>query len=302
MANRGKPQAPQPGKGLASPAPGQQRGLSPSPGGQRGAYPPAGGLDQTQNIDGILDSSAGDDPESLKQYANRLQQVVMQQHTARREDWSHFHSREATLLDELGELRRFAEDRDSLRWYEAKLMEELRLERRKRIDLEARLTGADRWRTEAISAGKMARNAEVNMTFSQEAELAEAREWQRNAERFRNGEERALAEARLSEDSLRRARQELGRKNRELEKRTAEVELRAEAGEAEALATAYRLSGELRGELDSVRSATGVRGAGGATAQYASSPQPQVSQARRALEDIRNVRERVDGLLSGYPM
>merc|ERR1712151_642035 len=112
-------------------------------------------------------------------------------------------------------------------------MEELRLERRKRIDLEARLTGADRWRTEAIAAGRMARNAEVNMSFGQEAELAESREWQRNAERFRAGEERALAEARYAEDGLRRARQELGRKNRDMEKRTAEVELRAEAGEAE---------------------------------------------------------------------
>jgi len=245
------------------------------------------------------------DPEEIKSYANRLQQVVMQQHTARREDWSHFHSREASLLDEVGELRRFAEDRDSLRWYEAKIMEELRVERRKRIDLEARLTGADRWRTEAISAGRMARNAEVNMSFGQEAELAEAREWQRNAERFRSGEERAMAGERLAEDSLRRARQELGKRNRDLEKRTAEVELRAEASEAEALATAYRLSGELRGELDSVRGASRVIQTGGAPATYAGGGQaavPQVSQARRALEDIRGVRERVDGLLSGYPM
>lgn len=258
--------------------------------------------EEEPTLDGILDTT--DDPESLKQFANRLQQVVMQQHTARREDWAHFHSREASLLDEVGELRRFAEDRDSLRWYESKLMEELRLERRKRIDLEARLTGADRWRTEAISAGRMARNAEVNMTFSQEAELAEAREWQRNAERFRAGEERSMAEARLAEDSLRRSRQELGKRNRELEKRTAEVELRAEASEAEALATAYRLSGELRGELDSVRIASGVRGdpRGGGGGHGGASPAPQVSQARRALEDIRGVRERVDGLLSGYPL
>lgn len=272
----------------SSPSP-QSRGK----GGGRGVEEPA-------PIESILDSQ--DDPQSLKDYANRLQQVVMQQHTARREDWSHFHSREASLLDEVGELRRFAEDRDSLRWYEAKIMEELRLERRKRIDLEARLTGADRWRTEAISAGRMARNAEVNMSFGQEAELAEAREWQRNAERFRSGEERAMASERLAEDSLRRARQELGRRNRDLEKRTAEVELRAEASEAEALATAYRLSGELRSELDSVRGAAAVRGMGGAPGQYAGSPAPQVSQARRALEDIRGVRERVDGLLSGYPM
>jgi len=254
-------------------------------------------------VDSILETT--DDPQSLKDYANRLQQVVMQQHTARREDWSHFHAREASLLDEVGELRKFAEDRDSLRWYEAKLMEELRLERRKRIDLEARLTGADRWRTEAISAGRMARNAEVNMSFGQEAELAESREWQRNAERFRNGEERAMAAERLAEDSLRRARQDLGRRNRDLEKRTAEVELRAEASEAEALAAAYRLSGELRGELDSVRTASGVRGGNmgySAPMRDPSSPGPQTSQARRALEDIRGVRERVDGLLSGYPM
>merc|ERR1711937_30026 len=99
-------------------------------------------------------------------------------------------------------------------------MEELRLERRKRIDLEARLTGADRWRTEAIAAGRMARNAEVNMSFGQEAELAEAREWQRNAERFRAGEERSMATERVTEDALGRSRQELGRKNRELEKRS----------------------------------------------------------------------------------
>lgn len=250
----------------------------------------------------VLDDK--NDPASLKDYANRLQQVVMQQHTARREDWAHFHSREATLLDEVGELRRFAEDRDSMRWYETKLMEELRLERRKRIDLEARLTGADRWRTEAISAGRMARNAEVNMSFGQEAEMAEAREWQRNAARFQGAEERALAGERLAEDSLRRARQDLGKQNRALEKRSAEVELRAEASEAEALAAAYRLSGELRGEIDSVRSASARRegGSSGPGGAVPSSPAPQVSQARRALEDIRGVRERVDGLLTGYPM
>jgi hypothetical protein len=253
-------------------------------------------------LDSILDAKS-DDPMAMKDYAQRLQQVVLQQHTARREDWAHFHSRESGLLEEVGELRRFAEDRDSLRWYEAKLMEELRLERRKRIDLEARLTGADRWRTEAIAAGRMARNAEVNMSFGQEAELAEAREWQRNAERFRVGEERAANAERMAEDSLRRARQELGRRNRDLEKRTAEVELRAEASEAEALATAYRLSGELRSELDTVRGATG--GFNGGRDQYYNaprSPAPQVSQARRALEDIRGVRDRVDGLLQGYPM
>lgn len=239
-----------------------------------------------------------DNGESLKSYSNRLQQVVMQQHTARREDWGHFHAREAALLEEIGELRRYAEDRDSMRWYEAKLVEELRLERRKRIDLEARLTGADRWRTEAIAAGRMARNAEVNMSFGQEAELAEAREWQRNAERFRAGEERAMATERLAEDSLRRSRQELGRKSRDLEKRSAEVELRSEASEAEALASAFRLSAELRNELDAVKTNTsGARQIGGQP-----SPGRPVSQARRALEDIRGVRERVDGMLSGYPM
>merc|ERR1719408_1028705 len=239
---------------------GKEETASPSPAGQRG---PGKSVSPGP-------STRPKDDDDLKSYSNRLQQVVMQQHTARREDWAHFHAREAALLDEVAELRRFAEDRDSLRWYEAKLMEELRLERRKRIDLEARLTGADRWRTEAIAAGRMARNAEVNMSFGQEAELAEAREWHRNAERFRAGEERAMAAERVAEDSLRRARQEIGRKNRELEKRTAEVELRAEASEAGALATAYRLSGELRGELDSVRTAAGVRGGGGVPSQYAS--------------------------------
>jgi len=189
-------------------------------------------------LDSILDAKS-DDPMAMKDYAQRLQQVVLQQHTARREDWAHFHSRESVLLEEVGELRRFAEDR----------------------------------------------------------------EWQRNAERFRVGEERAANAERMAEDSLRRARQELGRRNRDLEKRTAEVELRAEASEAEALATAYRLSGELRSELDTVRGATG--GFNGGRDQYYNaprSPAPQVSQARRALEDIRGVRDRVDGLLQGYPM
>lgn len=259
---------------------------------------------------GSLDPDLDEGPndiESLKRYCKRLSQVVMQQHTARREDWAHFHARENQLLEEVGELRRFAEDRDSLRWYEAKIMEELRLERRKRIDLEARLTGADRWRTEAIAAGRMARNAEVTMSFGQEAELAEAREWQRNAERFRAAEERAVASERFAEDSLKRSRQELGRSMRDLEKRAAEVELRAEASEAQTLSEGWRLAGELKGELDAMKGAAaqGYRGGGPKAPALESVPVSpvtgRVTSARRALEDIRGVRDRLDGVLSSMP-
>lgn len=265
------------------------------------AKPAAKRAQEDIGYDTLLDGR--DDPDDLKEYVRRLQQVVLQQHTARREDWSHFHARETGLQDELNELRHFAEDRDSLRWYETKLMEELRLERRKRIDLEARLTGADRWRTEAIAAGRMARNAEVNMSFGQEAELAEAHEWQRNAEKFRAGEERAVASEKLAEDNLRRARQELGRQSRDLEKRTAEAELRAQAGEAEALSAAWKLSGELRSELDSVRLVGPYRGGGSSPrANFRSaSPAPNVSQARRALGNVRGVKEQLDGMLTDYP-
>lgn len=294
----------------------KDRGKSPGPAASSGRDHRHVPLDD--NDDGFDEDNPGgggfsmldegpNDIESLKRYCQRLSQVVMQQHTARREDWAHFHSREQQLLEEVGELRKFAEDRDSLRWYEAKIMEELRLERRKRIDLEARLTGADRWRTEAIAAGRMARNAEVTMSFSQEAELAEAREWQRNAERFRAAEERAVASERFAEDSLRRSRQELGRSMRDLEKRAAECELRAEAGEAEALSTGWRLAGELKGEIDAMKGAAaqGYRGGNPPAADLRPvSPAPtteRVTSARRALEDIRGVRDRLDGVLGGYP-
>ncbi len=59
----------------------------------------------------------------------------------------------------------------------------------------------------------------------------------------------------------------------------------ARASEAEVLAEAWRMSGELRSELDAVRSGE------------AAVPQGNDSSARRALQDLRELRQRYNDML-----
>ena len=87
---------------------------------------------------------------SLQRYAVRLSEVVMQQHAARRKDWGNWQVKEEELNDEIRSLRREAQseqqERDQAMGREVILEQELRAERRRRIDLEAQVTLADTWK------------------------------------------------------------------------------------------------------------------------------------------------------------
>ena len=76
-------------------------------------------------------------------------EVVMQQHAARRKDWAAWQAKEEELCDEirdLGEqLRAEQQEHDQVMGRETILEQELRAERRRRIDLEARPRQVPGW-------------------------------------------------------------------------------------------------------------------------------------------------------------
>merc|ERR1719507_103612 len=124
--------------------------------------------------------------DALKQYATRLSEVVVRQHAARREDWAEWRAREASLLAELRCLQRNAQNLSEQevlqRAHGAKLDQELSVERRKRIDAEARLTAAEIWRTEAVTADQAARSTCSHAAVLRDKEAEVAREWKQQAE------------------------------------------------------------------------------------------------------------------------
>lgn len=87
---------------------------------------------------------------SLQRYAVRLSEVVMQQHAARKKDWTSWQAKEDELNDEIRSLRHEMhaeqQERDQAMGREVLLEQELRAERRRRIDLEAQVTLADSWK------------------------------------------------------------------------------------------------------------------------------------------------------------
>lgn len=78
--------------------------------------------------------------------------------------------------------------------------------------------------------------------------------------------------------------QELNSRLEEREHQFSQRVQMARASEAEVLAEAWRMSGELRSELDAVRSGEAV-------------PQGNDSSARRALQDLRELRQRYNDML-----
>mmetsp|Transcript_21794 Transcript_21794/g.49619 ORF Transcript_21794/g.49619 Transcript_21794/m.49619 type:complete len:330 (-) Transcript_21794:3-992(-) len=290
---------------------------------------------QVDDPPGSFQDHPGEDVSSLQQYAARLAEVVSRQQLARREDMLTWRDREQALISEVAaaerEARRACEERDRYRIVEVRMAEELKAERRGRIRLEAQLVGSDRWRAEAEACDRATRAARGQVAFAHEAEAAEAREWKLAVHRAREGEARALTMERSERDAVLRARQELIKSQRAMERGAAETELRAEAGEAQALSAAWRLTGELRSELDDLRGASArlkaetVPSAGGgglfdlldrnhdgvisrdefrrgvAPIAAASTTRQPSASAARAMEELRGARQKVNGLLSSLP-
>mmetsp|Transcript_44839 Transcript_44839/g.90421 ORF Transcript_44839/g.90421 Transcript_44839/m.90421 type:complete len:257 (-) Transcript_44839:115-885(-) len=242
------------------------------------------------------DEFVGNSAYNLRRYALQLSEVVIQQHEARYEDWAQWRARESELLEEVRALQQqvqtLAQEQDG----QAVLDQELRAERRRRIDAEARLTGAEVWRTEAAAADRAARAASSHSISVQGAESNEAREWKRQATMARSAEASAIASEKRAEDTAYRAQQELARHLREAEGRVTQSERRAQASEAMALGEAWEITGELRSELDACCRGANRWGAG-------SPPRPdgQFTTARHALQELRGVRERYNQLLAELP-
>lgn len=226
---------------------------------------------------------------SLQRYALRLSEVVMQQHAARRKDWAAWQAKEEELCDEirdLGEqLRAEQQEHDQVMGRETILEQELRAERRRRIDLEAQLTLADTWKAEAQAADRAARLANSNSALAAKTESEAAREWKRQAAEARKAEAKASAGQQRAELAAQNARKELHRHLEEREQHFQQRVQQARASEAEVLAEAWRMSGELRSELDAVRSSDRPES------------ELQEGSARQALQDLRELRQRYTDML-----
>eukprot|EP00929_Paragymnodinium_shiwhaense_P102751 TRINITY_DN65977_c0_g1_i1.p1 TRINITY_DN65977_c0_g1~~TRINITY_DN65977_c0_g1_i1.p1 ORF type:complete len:404 (-),score=116.33 TRINITY_DN65977_c0_g1_i1:831-2042(-) len=220
------------------------------------------------------------DGEQLNRYAVRLSEVVMQLHASRREDWSEWRARENALLEEVVSLQRLANDRQKLSVEEVRIEEELRRERRKRIDAETKLTLQDRYRQEAVEADRLARGNTTQAAISYEAEANECRVFRRQAGKALQAEQRAVAMARLAEEQAGQVQEELVRQLHEVHWRAKQSETRTHAAEAAALGEAWRCAGELRGEMQAWE--THQRGG---------------RAGREALDELQGIRRRVDELL-----
>eukprot|EP00435_Cladocopium_sp_Y103_P042632 s2293_g11.t2 len=225
---------------------------------------------------------------SLQRYAVRLSEVVMQQHAARKKDWKNWQGKEEELNDEIRELRRQVateqQERDQAVGREVILEQELRAERRRRIDMEAQVTLADSWKAEAAAADRAARMSSSNAALAASAESEAAREWKRQAAEARRAEAKAMAGQQRAELAAQQARKDLNSHLEEREQQFSQRVQMARASEAEVLAEAWRMSGELRSELDAVRSGEAA-------------PPSQDSSARQALQDLRELRQRYNDML-----
>mmetsp|Transcript_17331 Transcript_17331/g.49295 ORF Transcript_17331/g.49295 Transcript_17331/m.49295 type:complete len:284 (+) Transcript_17331:165-1016(+) len=280
------------GSHLSAPKAGPHRATS-SRRGRAPAAPTSTGVSDIEVPDAAADAG------TIREYAVRLSELVIKQHQARREDWAEWRAREAVLLEEAqGDSGALAEERDHFRKVQAGLRTELNMERRRRIDTEARLTAAEHWYADALSTDRVARAESAQSALVYEGEAAEVREWRRRADLFHRREEQALLGEQRAQESTARARQDLVRQMRDAEHRLADSERRAKSSEAEVLSTAYRISGELRHELDAVSRAGLADGAAGGEPQ-----QQAIGQlsARQALQDLRRLRERYTNILADPP-
>eukprot|EP00931_Biecheleriopsis_adriatica_P066282 TRINITY_DN40679_c0_g1_i1.p1 TRINITY_DN40679_c0_g1~~TRINITY_DN40679_c0_g1_i1.p1 ORF type:complete len:263 (+),score=67.21 TRINITY_DN40679_c0_g1_i1:175-963(+) len=234
------------------------------------------------------------DETSLRRYATRLSEVVMQQHTARRKDWAAWHAREEKLAEEVRDLRQevFSEQqaREEALGREAILEQELRAERRRRIDLEAKVTLADTWKTEALAADRAAKITSANAALQASVESEAAREWKRQAIEYRQAEAKCAAKQHQAEVAAQQARQALTRHVDEQKEKDQTIKLQ----ESEVLTEAWRVSGELRSELHTVARQSPYGGSTGEVLQNGSA-------ARQALHDLREVRLRYTSLLDDLP-
>uniref|UniRef100_A0A7S1AAW4 Uncharacterized protein n=1 Tax=Noctiluca scintillans TaxID=2966 RepID=A0A7S1AAW4_NOCSC len=176
---------------------------------------------------------------------DKLSEVVMELHSARQDDWASWRSRESSLVDEA---RVALEDRDFCWLAEVQIADDLRNERRRRIDAQAELSAVEQ---------------RAEKEPSMEAEAMEMRKWRLIGERALDREERVLAGERAADDERRRAENKFARSRQEFAHHVAETEVRVEAREAEALSEAWRLSSELRTEIEARRQAPSVVAAAG---------------------------------------
>ena len=153
------------------------------------------------------------------------------------------------------------------------------------LPAEAQLTLADTWKAEAQAADRAARLANSNSALAAKTESEAAREWKRQAAEARKAEAKASAGQQRAELAAQNARKELHRHLEEREQHFQQRVQQARASEAEVLAEAWRMSGELRSELDAVRSSDRPES------------ELQEGSARQALQDLRELRQRYTDML-----
>ena len=214
----------------------------------------------------------------------------MQQHAARRKDWAAWQVKEEELCDEIrdlnGQLQAEQQERDQAMGRETILEQELRAERRRRIDLEAQLTLSDTWKAEAAAADRAARLATSNSALASAAESEAAREWKRQAAEARRGEAQARAGQHREELAYSTLHRQFEEREAQYWAQYQQRVQQARASEAEVLAEAWQMSGELRSELDAVRER-----------DLSERPLSEQSSARQALQDLRELRQRYTDML-----
>ncbi|CAE7364527.1 kz [Symbiodinium natans] len=219
-----------------------------------------------------------------------MSEVVMQQHAARRKDWAAWQVKEEELCDEIrdlnGQLQAEQQERDQAMGRETILEQELRAERRRRIDLEAQLTLSDTWKAEAAAADRAARLATSNSALASAAESEAAREWKRQAAEARRGEAQARAGQHREELAYSTLHRQFEEREAQYWAQYQQRVQQARASEAEVLAEAWQMSGELRSELDAVRER-----------DLSERPLSEQSSARQALQDLRELRQRYTDML-----
>lgn len=252
---------------------------------------------------GDYGSTPGCMVEPLREYALQLSEVIVQQHQARQKELAQWQAEREGLLEEVADQQHSLalvreEQAESCR-AEVKLEQELKAERRRRIDVEARLLSAELWRNEAHAADRAARAVQSRMSAAAGAEAEEAREWKRRAEALKRREEQLLKGEAQAQQRAREAQQELQSHLREAERRMAEHEVRLRTSEAEVLSEGWKMSGELRAELDACARQGGGQ-AQRATPKVAPGPKESSDRggARKALQELRELRQRYASLLS----
>eukprot|EP00933_Yihiella_yeosuensis_P030167 TRINITY_DN23831_c0_g1_i2.p1 TRINITY_DN23831_c0_g1~~TRINITY_DN23831_c0_g1_i2.p1 ORF type:complete len:138 (+),score=21.93 TRINITY_DN23831_c0_g1_i2:196-609(+) len=133
--------------------------------------------------------------------------------------------------------------------------------------------------------------------------MNELREFKRQAEATRRSEAQLAVDMQRAEISAQRARQELNVYLSDVNTHARERSHQARTNEAEVFAEAWKMSGELRSELNEMHSKPSRQKAPGVdeSAAAGSNAAGGISSARQALEDLRKVRQRYSAILKDSP-